>query len=182
MFELIIWIIIICAIYGKAQKRKQQRSGQNYAQPNMQYTRQYQNTASNAQYKQSMQAQGYPQSNYSQADMAAKQRELKQRLQQKYAAQNTAQNVRQNTAGNAPQSMSYNVQSKEHTVQQKPADILGKAAGNVIEYEADMTNNSRLMDEVNDLILMGYQADLTFSRDFVAEGIKMLNSYEISGV
>lgn len=146
MFELIIWIIIICAIYGKAQKRKQQRSGQNYAQPNMRYTRQYQNTASNVQYKQSMQAQGYPQSNYSQADMAAKQRELKQRLQQ------------------------------------KPTDILGKAAVNVMEYEADMTNNSRLMDEVNDLILMGYQADLTFSRDFVAEGIKMLNSYEISGV
>lgn len=39
---------------------------------------------------------------------------------------------------------------------------------------------SELMQEVNGLILMGYQSNLTFDRDFVSEGIEMLNNYEIS--
>ena len=51
------------------------------------------------------------------------------------------------------------------------------------ENSFDMINNigksSELMYQVNDLIVMGYQADLTFERDFVSEGIDMLNNYEL---
>lgn len=36
-----------------------------------------------------------------------------------------------------------------------------------------------LMDQVNDLMIMGYQANLSFERDFVAEGVEMLNRFEL---
>lgn len=35
------------------------------------------------------------------------------------------------------------------------------------------------MDQVNDLMIMGYQANLSFERDFVAEGVEMLNRFEL---
>ena len=38
---------------------------------------------------------------------------------------------------------------------------------------------ARLMDQVNDLMIMGYQANLSFERDFVAEGVEMLNRFEL---
>ena len=89
---------------------------------------------------------------------------------------------------------------------QRTDDILSRATANVRENEAnqlvsemnesamqgrmmrdarmlanaiDINEESALMRQVNDLIVMGYQADLTFSRDFVAEGVEMLNSYEL---
>ena len=76
-------------------------------------------------------------------------------------------------------------------------DILARATANVNENERDelemqmlegaqtlvnaidIDGTSALMKEVNDLMIMGYQADLSFERDFVAEGVEMLNSYEL---
>lgn len=46
----------------------------------------------------------------------------------------------------------------------------------------DITKTSELMNQINDLIVMGYQSELRFERDFVAEGIDMLNSYELPEV
>lgn len=43
----------------------------------------------------------------------------------------------------------------------------------------DIDSTSELMHEVEDLMIMGYQANLRFERDFVAEGVAMLNSYEL---
>lgn len=43
----------------------------------------------------------------------------------------------------------------------------------------DVANSSELMARVNDLMITGYQADLSFERDFVAEGVEMLNGYAI---
>lgn len=37
------------------------------------------------------------------------------------------------------------------------------------------------MEELNDLMIMGYQVNVSFHRDFVAEGVEMLNRFEISG-
>lgn len=42
-----------------------------------------------------------------------------------------------------------------------------------------MLEKSELMEELNDLMLMGYQTNLSYERDFVAEGIELLNSYEL---
>lgn len=37
---------------------------------------------------------------------------------------------------------------------------------------------SEAMRQVNDLMIMGYQPQMTFERDFIGEGISMLNRYE----
>lgn len=37
---------------------------------------------------------------------------------------------------------------------------------------------SEAMRQVNDLMIMGYQPQMTFERDFIGEGVSMLNRYE----
>ena len=76
-------------------------------------------------------------------------------------------------------------------------DILKRAAENVSENDADeleqqmmagahelvnaidIDSTSELMHEVENLMIMGYQANLPFERDFIAEGVAMLNGYEL---
>lgn len=76
-------------------------------------------------------------------------------------------------------------------------DILKRAAENVNENDADeleqqmmagahelvnaidIDSTSELMHEVENLMIMGYQANLPFERDFIAEGVAMLNGYEL---
>lgn len=76
-------------------------------------------------------------------------------------------------------------------------DILKRAAENVSENDVDeleqqmmagahelvnaidIDSTSELMHEVEDLMIMGYQANLPFERDFIAEGVAMLNGYEL---
>lgn len=76
-------------------------------------------------------------------------------------------------------------------------DILKRATENVSENDGDeleqqmmagahelvnaidIDSASELMHEVEDLIIMGYQANLPFERDFIAEGVAMLNGYEL---
>ena len=93
--------------------------------------------------------------------------------------------------------MSAYMQQKE-----EPYDILERAANNVREIQkedeppviasipADMhaqtqertplpCEQSERMKKVEELIVTGYSGNLNFERDFVAEGIDMLNHYEI---
>ena len=76
-------------------------------------------------------------------------------------------------------------------------DILKRATENVSENDVDeleqqmmagahelvnaidIDSASELMHEVEDLMIMGYQANLPFERDFIAEGVAMLNGYEL---
>ena len=76
-------------------------------------------------------------------------------------------------------------------------DILKRATENVSENDGDeleqqmmagahelvnaidIDSASELMHEVEDLMIMGYQANLPFERDFIAEGVAMLNCYEL---
>ena len=76
-------------------------------------------------------------------------------------------------------------------------DILKRATENVSENDGDeleqqmmagahelvnaidIDSASELMHEVEDLMIIGYQANLPFERDFIAEGVAMLNGYEL---
>ena len=76
-------------------------------------------------------------------------------------------------------------------------DILKRATENVSENDGDeleqqmmagahelvnaidIDSASELLHEVEDLMIMGYQANLPFERDFIAEGVAMLNGYEL---
>lgn len=169
MEGLIIWLIILgFAIYNSKKKNNAKKAGE--------HSQNYQPQQSNQQ-------------------------ELKNRLQQKYAGAATRANatpVRQNVPYRAPQ---------QRPVQQAPQqnDIMSRAVANVKVNEVDelersqpatatnamsadvhnlmgmvdVAKSSELMAQLNDLMIMGYQADLSFERDFIAEGVDMLNSYEL---
>ena len=110
------------------------------------------------------------------------------------------QNVRPNQmAGRQTQSAGGAAMAGYRRPQPKQAenDILKRAAENVNENDADeleqqmmagahelvnaidIDSTSELMHEVEDLMIMGYQANLPFERDFIAEGVAMLNGYEL---
>ena len=110
------------------------------------------------------------------------------------------QNVRPNQmAGRQTQSAGGAAMAGYRRPQPKQAenDILKRAAENVSENDADeleqqmmagahelvnaidIDSTSELMHEVEDLMIMGYQANLPFERDFIAEGVAMLNGYEL---
>lgn len=83
-------------------------------------------------------------------------------------------------------------------------DILSRAAANVMETQhdelehmmepekhgvgseepkavkpIDSAGTDDLMKTVNDLIIMGYQPKLSFERDFIGEGMKLLNRFDV---
>lgn len=70
-------------------------------------------------------------------------------------------------------------QAKEHVMAYE-ADVLQRKDEMLHEeykrqsFERDGMDVSHLMEEVNDLIVKGYNGELHFERDFVAEGMDML--------
>ena len=110
------------------------------------------------------------------------------------------QNVRPNQmAGRQTQSAGGAAMAgcRRPQLNQAENDILKRAAENVNENDGDeleqqmmagahelvnaidIDSTSELMHEVEDLMIMGYQANLPFERDFIAEGVAMLNGYEL---
>ena len=109
------------------------------------------------------------------------------------------QNVRPNQMPRQQQGMRPNQMAGQQNVQPNQAenDILKRATENVSENDGDeleqqmmagahelvnaidIDSASELMHEVEDLMIMGYQANLPFERDFIAEGVAMLNGYEL---
>lgn len=114
-----------------------------------------------------------------------KQRELKQRLLQKYGR------------GDEPVKRK---QQSEQILKEQEYDILDRAEANVNEiqtdavkrsmyeaqsgaapgrFDADWEDSDILMRQVEDLMIMGYQYNFSYERDFVGEGIEMLNRIEM---
>lgn len=59
-----------------------------------------------------------------------------------------------------------------------PNAPVGKDSASMIGIEG-IQWESETMKEVNDLMIMGYSGSLTFERDFVAEGVEMLNRFAL---
>lgn len=116
------------------------------------------------------------------AEERMKMQNLKAELQKKYASAKKPQ-----------------VKPVVDTILPKEENIVNRAADHVQENEADILRmqmdaarednygssiagirmESPLMKEVEDLMIKGYDGELTYVRDFVAEGIALLNSYEL---
>lgn len=122
--------------------------------------------------------------------MMQKQQELKEKLQQRYdsSPNPVSQNdimYRANESASAGKNNRDRIRDMEKLL--LPEAVLegcfGKSETAVlygsIEGVSGLIPTSDLMREVNDLILMGYRSKLPFERDFVSEGIEMLNKYEI---
>lgn len=116
--------------------------------------------------------------------MSQKQRERMQMLQR--PAQQTQQSRPQQTSRKQAASQAYRATQKQEsyrTAQEQTTgrqkDILARATGNVHENDVDELERQDLMGTVENLMIMGYQPKLSYQRDFLAEGIEMLNTYTV---
>ena len=119
--------------------------------------------------------------NAMQRDLSARQQELKQRLQQKYgtAASNTAKPTQAARPVSNPGKDTI-LNRADSNVNENQTDELReqfyeKTGEPPKKVHGECEDECSLMDQVNDLMIMGYQANLSFERDFVAEGVEMLN-------
>lgn len=90
-----------------------------------------------------------------------------------------------------------NVQNRRMQQPEEENSILSRAAANVQEEAVDelrfeqmeetvvdsldlaLIESSPLMQQISDLMITGYTGELSFGRDFVAEGVEMLNRCEM---
>ena len=132
-----------------------------------------------------------------------KQRELKKRLQQRYGDQRTnSYSANRSTYGNSgtmprqndilsratanamenaadKREQHVDVETGRNQVMTEGHIISGLGNSYTLTAAIDVDNPSDLMQQVNDLMITGYQADISFERDFLAEGMELLSRYEI---
>lgn len=142
--------------YAAHQTQRSADMGQAYANQQMQQSRPQQ-----APRKQTAGQQSRPQ-----------QASRKQAASQAYR---TAQ--KQEAYRTAQEQKAYRAAQEQAAGKQK--DILARAAENVRENDVDELEQQDLMGAVENLMIMGYQPELSYQRDFLAEGIEMLNTYTV---
>lgn len=198
----LIWIIVMIVVIKEIRKL-QGKSGQR-VKPNV--PRQQQNVRPNQMAgQQNVRPNQIPWQRNARPDQMPRQQSM--RPNQMTVRQNVRpnqtmgqQNVRPDQmAGRQTQSAGGAAMAGYRRPQPKQAenDILKRAAENVNENDVDeleqqmmagahelvnaidIDSTSELMHEVEDLMIMGYQANLPFERDFIAEGVAMLNGYEL---
>ena len=122
-----------------------------------------------------------------------KQRATKERLQQKYGTTQTQSSYAQTAAktdilSRAKENVAEEAQDtfKQEAHAEVCAEYRSHAqtAPNLTEHkghspECDFETESDIMKRVNDLIVMGYDGEMAFERDFIAEGVDMLNSFTL---
>ena len=176
LFALIFWGIIVSRII-KAIKGDKKRTTSRGKQ-------QYQTT-------QRQQVQQRPVQRTTQAQRDAyyynQQKATKDRLQQKYATQQKAApksdilaRAKENVQENEPDVMEQQV----HAEVCRDFRATAHATTDVAQHKklsalCDNGEESDIIKRVNDLIVTGYSGDMNFDRDFIAEGVDMLNRFTV---
>lgn len=135
-------------------------------------------------------------SNVMQKNMTQTQRELKERLQKKYGNVMQQEGRQQEVQPRKSREYEQRRPGQQAAVKGQQNDILSRATANVQEDAVDelrferkqemaantlelgMVETSELMQQISDLMITGYAGELSFERDFVAEGVEMLNRCE----
>lgn len=199
----LIWIIVIVVVISEI-KKLQGKSGQR-VKPNVPRQQQYMRPDQTKVGQQNVRSNQMPRQQSVRPNQMAGQQSM--RPNQMAGQQNVRpnqmagrQNVRPNRMpGQRTQSAGGAAMAGCRRPQPNQAenDILKRATENVSENDGDeleqqmmagahelvnaidIDSASELMHEVEDLMIMGYQANLPFERDFIAEGVAMLNGYEL---
>lgn len=177
----LIWIIVIVVVISEI-KKFQRKNGQR-VKPNVPRQQQYMRPDQTKVGQQNVRPNQIPwQQNVRPNQMAGRQN----------VRPNQMPGQRTQSAGGAAMAGCRRPQPN-----QAENDILKRATENVSENDGDeleqqmmagahelvnaidIDSASELMHEVEDLMIMGYQANLPFERDFIAEGVAMLNGYEL---
>lgn len=120
------------------------------------------------------------------------QRATKDRLRQKYDRQTTNSYAKNASKTDILTRAKENVQEEEQDVfkQEVHAEVCSEyrshaeTAPNLTAHaghspECVAEDASDIIKRVNDLIVMGYDGSMDFDRDFIAEGVEMLNSFSL---
>lgn len=177
----LIWIIVIVVVISEI-KKFQRKNGQR-VKPNVPRQQQYMRPDQTKVGQQNVR----PNQMAGQQSMRPNQMTVRQNVRPNQMAGRQTQ-----SAGGAAMAGCRRPQPN-----QAENDILKRATENVSENDGDeleqqmmagahelvnaidIDSASELMHEVEDLMIMGYQANLPFERDFIAEGVAMLNGYEL---
>ena len=181
LIGLIIWIAIISkivkAVKGEDKKNVQRKNVQQRAMQSYTQTRQM--------------SQSRPVQKTTQAQRDAyyysQQKSTKERLQQKYAVQQKTETktdilsrAKENVQENVPDKMEQQVHAEVcrdfRATAHATTDV---AAHKEQSVWCDTGEESDIIKRVNDLIVTGYSGDMKFDRDFIAEGIDMLNRFTV---
>lgn len=198
----LIWIIVIVVVISEI-KKFQRKNGQR-VKPNV--PRQQQNVRPNQMAgQQNVRPNQIPWQRNARPDQMPRQQSVRpNQIPWQQSMRPNQMTVRQNVrpnqmAGRQTQSAGGTAMAgcRRPQLNQAENDILKRAAENVNENDVDeleqqmmagahelvnaidIDSTSELMHEVEDLMIMGYQANLPFERDFIAEGVAMLNGYEL---
>ena len=198
----LIWIIVIVRVISEI-KKFQRKNGQR-VKPNV--PRQQQNVRPNQMAgQQNVRPNQIPWQRNARPDQMPRQQSMRpNQMAGQQSMRPNQMTVRQNVrpdqmAGRQTQSAGGAAMAGYRRPQPNQAenDILKRATENVSENDGDeleqqmmagahelvnaidIDSASELMHEVEDLMIMGYQANLPFERDFIAEGVAMLNGYEL---
>jgi len=188
----LIWIIVIVVVISEI-KKFQRKNGQR-VKPNVPRQQQYMRPDQTKVGQQNVRPNQMPRQQSVRPNQMAGQQNV--RPNQMAGRQNVRPNrmpgQRTQSAGGAAMAGCRRPQPN-----QAENDILKRATENVSENDGDeleqqmmagahelvnaidIDSASELMHEVEDLMIMGYQANLPFERDFIAEGVAMLNGYEL---
>lgn len=178
----LIWIIVIVVVISEI-KKFQRKNGQR-VKPNVPRQQQYMRPDQTKVGQQNVRPNQMPRQ---QQNVRPNQMTVRQNVRPNQMAGRQTQ-----SAGGAAMAGCRRPQPN-----QAENDILKRATENVSENDGDeleqqmmagahelvnaidIDSASELMHEVEDLMIMGYQANLPFERDFIAEGVAMLNGYEL---
>ena len=203
--DIIVLILVIAIALIKAKNKKEKKQAQSQPnvpvrrqpnqqpqqtyQPNQQPRQTYQpNQAArqtyqpNQQPRQTYQPNQQPQRTPPTAEEQLKMRNLKTELQKKYKkAEKPQEAVKAYTA----QKQENIVNRAADNVQENHVDVLRQEMEEARQegygtFLAGAGNDSELIRELEDLMVKGYEANLTFSRDFVAEGTELLNRWQLT--
>lgn len=190
----LIWIIVIVVVISEI-KKFQRKNGQR-VKPNVPRQQQYMRPDQTKVGQQNVRPNQMPrqQQNVRPNQMPRQQQGMcpNQMAKRQNVRPNQMPGQRTQSAGGAAMAGCRRPQPN-----QAENDILKRATENVSENDGDeleqqmmagahelvnaidIDSASELMHEVEDLMIMGYQANLPFERDFIAEGVAMLNGYEL---
>ena len=188
----LIWIIVIVVVISEI-KKFQRKNGQR-VKPNVPRQQQYMRPDQTKVGQQNVRPNQMPRQQSVRPNQMAGQQSMRpnQMAWQQNVRPNQMPGQRTQSAGGAAMAGCRRPQPN-----QAENDILKRATENVSENDGDeleqqmmagahelvnaidIDSASELMHEVEDLMIMGYQANLPFERDFIAEGVAMLNGYEL---
>ena len=178
---LIIWGVFISKII-KGVKGEEKKKGAN--EPNLsklirQQVRQTVEQKENSYYNQQKRTKERLQQKYAAQQKSATKQKYPER-QKPAVKQDILSKAKDNVKANEPDKLEQQIHTEVcrdfRMKAQKDSDVSQHKEQSVF---CDTGEESDILKRVNDLIVTGYSGDMTFDRDFIAEGVDMLNRFTI---